>query len=153
MQLVVNFTIRAGELQVITASRHLRLRLAGMPGLLLAAMRTAALITERLGASTAEAAGMGWSAPMQRAASDWVHLARGLIDAVVGEAPGHPARLILAEVPARGLLGAMMPTAYRGKITLAGPAALVEGHRMVKIAADGGAAAADIRAVALPDLD
>ena len=59
----------------------------------------------------------------------------------------------LGELPVGRLLGAMMSTARGCEITFAGPAALVVGHRMVEVAAGGGAPAAGEAAPALPDHD
>jgi hypothetical protein len=59
----------------------------------------------------------------------------------------------LLEVPALSLLGRVVPSAERGQITLAGPAALVVGHGVVVIAAARGAAAAGEAAGAVAGFD
>src|ERR1700742_4346540 len=67
---------------------------------------------------------------------------RGGVVAAGGGGPPHDSGLGLVELPARGLFTAVVVTAERGQIALAGPAALVVGLGVVEVAADGGALAA-----------
>ena len=75
-------------------------------------------------------------------ASDRIGLGCGYVAAAVGELPGEGAGLMLAEMPARCLLSAVVPTAQSRQIALAGCAAAVIGDHMIKIAAADGPAAA-----------
>ncbi|HYK67122.1 MAG TPA: hypothetical protein VEV45_04190, partial [Streptosporangiaceae bacterium] len=70
-----------------------------------------------------------------------------------GQPPGHVAWLVLGEVPAGCLLGAVVSPAQGGEVAFAGPAAVVVGGGVVEVALAGGAAAAGEGAAPLPDGD
>src|SRR6266481_10173967 len=86
--------------------------------------------------------------------SRWSVVVAGcLVDAAARQPPGHLAWSSLLEVPAWGLLGAVMPAAGGGEVAFTSGAALVPGEGVVDIALNCGAAAAGGAAAPLPDGD
>ena len=67
--------------------------------------------------------------------------------------PDKDAWLWLLEMPAKGLLGLVMPTAQWGQIAFACSSAPIVGEGVIIVAAERRAAAAGERAGPLPDLD
>jgi len=85
--------------------------------------------------------------------SAWVRLARGLVTPAIGRAPRHLPWSKLLQVPARRLFRAMMATANGRKVAPAGPAAPVEGHRVIKVGPNGWPSAAGKATGPLADVD
>src|SRR5258706_5092175 len=75
------------------------------------------------------------------------------VGAAVRGGPDQDAGFGLGEVPAAGLLGAVMPPAQGRQIALAGGAALVIGEGVVQVAACGGTSASGEGAGPLPGAD
>lgn len=76
-----------------------------------------------------------------------------LVTAPTWDGPGQYAGGRLFQLPARGLLGLVMPTAQRGEVALTGQAAALERRGVVEVALAGGTAAAGEGAGLLPDPD